>query len=56
MAKALVTQDRVFEVADVLTARGEEPSILSVQAAIGGGSYSTVKRYLDLWKGAGRQP
>jgi len=54
MAKALVTQDRVFEVADVLTARGEEPSILSVQAAIGGGSYSTVKRYLDLWKEAGR--
>ena len=55
MAKALVTQDRVFEVADMLTARGEEPGILSVQAAIGGGSYSTVKRYLDLWKEAGRQ-
>jgi len=55
MAKSLVTQERVFEVADVLTGRGEEPSILSVQAAIGGGSYSTVKRYLDVWKETGRQ-
>ena len=55
MAKAVVTQERVFEVADTLTARGEDPSILSVQAAIGGGSYSTVKRYLDVWKEAGRQ-
>jgi len=55
MAKSLVTQERVFEVADVLTGRGEEPSILSVQAAIGGGSYTTVKRYLDVWKETGRQ-
>jgi len=55
VAKSLVTQERVFEVADVLTGRGEEPSILSVQAAIGGGSYSTVKRYLDVWKETGRQ-
>jgi hypothetical protein len=55
MAKSVVTQERVFEVADGLTERGEEPSILSVQAAIGGGSYSTVKRYLDVWKETGRQ-
>jgi len=55
MAKSVVTQERVFEVATGLTERGEEPSILSVQAAIGGGSYSTVKRYLDVWKETGRQ-
>ena len=55
MAKPVVTQERVFEIADALTARGEEPTILSVQAAIGGGSYSTVKRYIDVWKEAGRQ-
>lgn len=54
MAKPVVTQERVFDLADTLTERGEEPSILSVQAAIGGGSYSTVKRYLDLWKEARR--
>jgi len=55
MAKSVVTQERVFEVAAALTARGEEPGILSVQATIGGGSYSTVKRYLDVWKETGRQ-
>ena len=55
MAKSVVTQERVFEVAAALTERGEEPGILSVQATIGGGSYSTVKRYLDVWKETGRQ-
>ena len=55
MAKPVVTQERVFEIADALMARGEDPTILSVQAAIGGGSYSTVKRYIDVWKDAGRQ-
>ena len=55
MAKSVVTQERVFEVAEALTGRGEEPGILSVQATIGGGSYSTVKRYLDVWKDTGRQ-
>ena len=55
MAKPVVTQERVFEIADALTERGDEPTILSVQAAIGGGSYSTVKRYIDVWKEAGRQ-
>ena len=54
MAKTVVTQERVFEIAEALTARGEEPTILSVQAAIGGGSYSTVKRYIDVWKDAER--
>ena len=55
MAKPVVTEERVFEVADALTERGEDPTILSVQATIGGGSYSTVKRYLDVWKEAGRK-
>ena len=55
MAKPVVTEERVFEVADALTERGDDPTILSVQAAIGGGSYSTVKRYLDVWKEAGRK-
>ena len=55
MAKPVVTQERVFEIADSLTERGEDPTILSVQAAIGGGSYSTVKRYIDIWKEAERR-
>jgi len=50
MAKAIVTREAVFAAADALTAAGEDPSILAIQARIGGGSYSTVKRYLDAWK------
>lgn len=50
MAKAVVTREVVFAEADALVAGGEEPSIIAVQARIGGGSYSTVKRFLDAWK------
>jgi len=52
MAKALVTQERVFEVAQGLVEQGIAPTILNVQDGIGGGSYTTVKRYLDQWREA----
>ena len=52
MAKALVTQERVFEVAQALVEQGTTPTILNVQDGIGGGSYTTVKRYLDQWREA----
>ena len=52
MARQIVTQQAVSEVADALLAEGLDPSIVSVQSRIGGGSYSTVKRYLDAWKQA----
>lgn len=50
MAKAVVTQDNVAAIAEDLLARGEDPTLLKVQEALGGGSYSTVKRYLDAWR------
>ena len=50
MARQIVTQQAVNEVANALVAEGLDPSILAVQSRIGGGSYSTVKRYLDAWK------
>ena len=50
MARQIVTQQAVTEVADALVAEGLDPSIMAVQSRIGGGSYSTVKRYLDVWK------
>lgn len=56
MAKAVVTQEAVFAEAEALVARGEEPSIIAVQARIGGGSYSTVKRMLDAWKAERASP
>jgi predicted RNase H-like nuclease (RuvC/YqgF family) len=50
MARAIVTQALVNEAADALAAAGEEPAIISVQEKIGGGSYTTVKRFLAAWK------
>jgi hypothetical protein len=52
MAKAVVTQELVFQVAESLVAQGVTPTILNVQDGIGGGSYTTVKRYLDQWREA----
>jgi chromosome segregation ATPase len=49
MARPIVTQALVNDAAEALTAEGTEPSILNVRARIGGGSYSTVKKYLDAW-------
>jgi hypothetical protein len=50
MAKPIVTQDLVTTIAVEMVANGLEPTILTIQERIGGGSYSTVKRYLDQWK------
>lgn len=55
MAKAVVTQERVFEAAEALVEQGVTPTILNVQDGVGGGSYTTVKRYLDQWKEAAEQ-
>lgn len=50
MAKALVSAELVFETASQLVQEGIDPSIVNVQTRIGGGSYTTVKKYLDEWK------
>jgi hypothetical protein len=50
MARALVTQDAVSQISTTLVQEGVEPSIINIQARIGGGSYTTVKRYLDEWR------
>lgn len=50
MARQIVTQQAVTEAAEALIVEGAEPSIVAVQARIGGGSYSTVKKFLDVWK------
>ncbi len=50
MAKQIVTQEGVNQACESLVAEGIEPSIVAVQERIGGGSYSTVKRYMDEWK------
>ena len=50
MARQIVTQQAVTEAVEALIVEGAEPSIVAVQARIGGGSYSTVKKFLDVWK------
>ena len=50
MARQIVTQQAVTDAAEALIVEGAEPSIVAVQARIGGGSYSTVKKCLDVWK------
>ena len=49
MAKAMATKELVSEAASTLVAEGIEPSIVTVQSRIGGGSYTTIKRHLDEW-------
>lgn len=56
MAKAVVTLENVSAIAEELLARGEDPTLLKVHEQLGGGSYSTVKRYLDAWRSAREQP
>ena len=50
MARQIVTKQAVTDAAEALIVEGAEPSIVAVQARIGGGSYSTVKKFLDVWK------
>lgn len=55
MPRPIVTQEAVNQIANALIAEGATPSILAVQARIGAGSYTTVKKYLDAWKQAQTQ-
>lgn len=48
MARQVATQEAVFAAADALVAEGKEPSMTLVQERTGG-SYTTVKRYLEVW-------
>jgi Plasmid replication region DNA-binding N-term len=50
MPRKIVTEELVIEIANKMISEGKEPSILDIQSSIGGGSYTTVKKYLDLWK------
>jgi chromosome segregation ATPase len=48
MATGITEQD-VFEAADVLLARGDRPTIERVRLELGRGSPNTVNRHLDAW-------
>lgn len=50
MRIAKITQDKVFKVADQLQAKSIKPTVAKVHEKIGGGSTTTVHKYLSLWK------
>ncbi len=50
MAEKLVTDERVFEIAEQLTAKGEKVSNRAVWSAIGGGSMTTISNALRRWR------
>lgn len=53
------TRSTVFKAADQLAAEGRIPTFTSVREKLGGGSYSTIGKYLKEWKdtpGRGHPP
>lgn len=50
MTAALITQEMVDSAADALIDEGVEPSSSSVQKRLGLGSFTTVKKFLDVWR------
>jgi len=49
MARQVATQEVVFSVAEALVSEGVEPSLTVVQGGHGG-SYTTVRRHLEMWE------
>lgn len=47
-----LTQDKINEAADQLTAEGKKPSPNLVRGLLGSGSYSTIKAMIDVWQEA----
>jgi chromosome segregation ATPase len=50
MARKLVTKEHVEELANDMKLAGKIPSVLSLHKALGRGSYSTIRKYLDEWE------
>jgi colicin import membrane protein len=52
MARPLFTQEHVFEVADEMSARGQEVTALALLSKLGGGSLTTIYKHLLAWREA----
>ena len=53
--RPVATREVVFDAAETLTRRGEEPSSRAVRDEIGGGSLATIQRHLRAWKVESRE-
>lgn len=49
-----ITKDQVFAIADQMFQDGIAPTLISLRAALGTGSYSTIAGFLSEWKAASR--
>lgn len=50
--KAFFTREQVYEAADALAAQGEDVTVRSLHAYLGGGSFSSVMKHFTDWKAA----
>lgn len=50
MGRAGITQDDVYNAANIVTLQNEIPTIKSVRLILGRGSSSTIHKYLSSWK------
>jgi hypothetical protein len=50
MPRAGITREQVFETADALVREGQNPTVVSVRARLGGGSPNTIAPLLAEWK------
>jgi hypothetical protein len=50
MPRAGITREQVFETADGLVREGQNPTVVSVRARLGGGSPNTIAPLLAEWK------
>ncbi|HLP43602.1 MAG TPA: DNA-binding protein [Fibrobacteria bacterium] len=49
MSRLRITEELVRTTAEAIMAEGATPALVAVRERIGGGSYTTVKKFLDAW-------
>jgi len=50
MAREGITQAQVFNAADAISAAGQNPTVASIRAKLGTGSFTTITAHLRAWK------
>ena len=50
MAREGITQAQVFNAADAISAAGQNPTVASIRAKLGTGSFTTITAHLRTWK------
>lgn len=50
MAREGITQAQVFNAADAISSTGQNPTVASVRAKLGTGSFTTITAHLRAWK------